>query len=106
MEIIELESLAKKEIVPGYKARFVHSKNMTIAYWDVKAGSKLPPHSHVHEQTSQVIEGEFELTIEDKVFVLKPGKVAIIPSNVMHSGVAITDCKITDTFYPLRKDYM
>ena len=106
MEIIDLESVAKKEIVPGYDAKFVHSKNMTIAYWEVKAGSKLSSHSHVHEQVSQVTEGEFELTVEDKVYVLKPGKIAIIPSNTMHSGVAITNCKITDTFYPLRKDYM
>lgn len=106
MKIIDIELIAKKEIIPGYKARFVHSKNITIAYWDVKAGSKLSPHSHIHEQISQVTEGEFQLTIDDEVFVLKPGKVAIIPSNLMHSGVAITDCKITDTFYPLRKDYM
>lgn len=106
MKIIDLESLTNKEIVLGYKAKFVNSKNVTIAYWEVKAGSKLPSHSHIHEQVSQVTEGEFELTVADKVFVLKPGKIAIIPSNTMHSGVAITNCKITDTFYPLRKDYV
>ena len=106
MPIIDLETIKKKELLPGYQVRFVHSDNVTIAFWDAKAGSKLPAHSHVHEQISQIIEGEFELTIGEETFVLKQGKVAIIPSNVEHSGTAITDCKIVDTFYPVREDYM
>ena len=106
MPIIDLETIEKKELLPGYKVRFVHSDNITFAFWDVKAGSILHKHSHIHEQISQVTEGEFELTIESKTFFLKPGKVATIPSNTEHSGKAITDCKIIDTFYPLREDYM
>lgn len=105
MPIIDLETIEKKEPASGYKARFVHSDNITFAFWEIKAGSKLPAHSHVHEQISQITEGEFELTIENNTFVLKPGKVAIIPSNAKHSGKAITDCKIVDTFYPIREDY-
>ncbi len=106
MPIIDLKTTVKKEPVPGYKARFVHSDNVTLAFWEIKAGSNLPAHSHVHEQIAQITEGEFEPTIAKNTFVLKPGKVAIIPSNVEHSGKAITDCKIIDTFYPLREDYM
>ena len=106
MPIIDLKTIEKKELLSGYKVRFVHSDNVTFAFWDVKAGSSLPTHSHIHEQISQVTEGEFELTIEDNTFLLKQGKVAIIPSNAEHSGKAITDCKIIDTFYPLREDYM
>ncbi len=105
MPIIDLKTIKEKEPASGYKARFVHSDNITLAFWDVKAGSKLPAHSHVHEQLSQITEGEFELTIAENTFVLKPGKVAIIPSNAKHSGKAITDCKIIDTFYPVREDY-
>jgi unsaturated pyranuronate lyase len=106
MPVINLKTIEKKELIPGYEVRFVHSKNMTIAFWDVKAGSTLPKHSHIHEQISQVTEGEFELTVEDKALILTKGKITIIPSNAEHSGRAITDCKIVDTFYPLREDYM
>lgn len=106
MPIIELESIEKKELLPGYKVRFVHSDNLTFAFWDVKAGSILPKHAHIHEQISQITEGEFELTIDNNVFLLNQGKIAVIPSNAEHSGKAITDCKIIDTFYPLREDYM
>lgn len=105
MEIIELEKIPQKELIPGYNVRFVHSENVTIAYWEIKAGRKLPEHSHVHEQISHAISGDFELTVDEKVIRLKPGQIVIIPSNAKHSGLAITDCKMTDVFYPVREDY-
>jgi len=106
MTIIDLKTIEKKEILSGYKVRFVHSDNITFAFWEVMAGSILPKHSHIQEQILQVTVGEFGLIIDGKTSILKQGKVAIIPSNIEHSGIAITDCKITDTFYPLRDDYM
>ena len=105
MKKIELNIIAEKEIVPGYFARFVHSDNMTIAYWNIKEGSSLPAHSHSHEQISSMIKGEFELTVDGTPHLLKPNDVFIIPSGIQHSGKAITDCKIIDTFYPVREDY-
>jgi hypothetical protein len=33
MPFIKLKNIEEKEIVPGYKARFIHSENMTIASW-------------------------------------------------------------------------
>jgi len=71
MPIIDLKTIEKKEPVPGYKVRFVHSDNITLAFWEIKAGSKLPAHSHVHEQVSQITEGEFELTIAESTLVLR-----------------------------------
>lgn len=102
---LQLESIALKEIAPGYQARFIHTANMTLAFWEVKAGSILPMHHHVHEQTSQVIEGDFQLTIDGERRVLTPGIIAVIPSNVTHWGIALTDCKLLDIFSPAREDY-
>jgi quercetin dioxygenase-like cupin family protein len=106
MSIIDLETIERKELIPGFKVRFVHSDKMTIAYWDIKAGSSLPKHAHIHEQIAQVAEGKFELTIEDNTFLLKEGMVAVIPSNAEHSGRAVSDCKMIDTFYPVREDFL
>lgn len=105
MGFINLQQLNEKEPVPGFKVRFIHSENMTLAYWDIKATAALPEHSHFHEQVVNVIEGEFELSIEGEANRMGPGSAAIIPPNALHAGRAITDCRIIDVFYPVRDDY-
>lgn len=106
MNFFKLDEIPIQEPIPGFKVRFVHSNKMTFAHWEIDANSILQEHSHPHEQVANVIQGEFELTIEGKTKVLKSGEIAIIPENAVHSGRAITFCKIIDTFYPIRKDYL
>ena len=53
-----------------------------------------------------MLEGTFELTIDGVANVMKADSVAVIPSNAVHSGRAITACRILDAFYPVREDYL
>ncbi len=101
-----LDQVKPKELLPGYTVKFIHSERMTLAYWDVKKGSPLPEHAHEHEQVANVLEGEYELTVNGVTRRLKPGDVVVIPSNVPHSGMALTDCKLLDVFAPVREDYL
>jgi quercetin dioxygenase-like cupin family protein len=103
--MIDLNKLEQKEIIKGYKARFVHTEHTTLAFWEIDEGAPMPAHSHPHEQSSQVLEGRFELTIGKETEVYEKGLIAIIPSGIVHSGIAITACKILDIFYPFREDY-
>ena len=106
MAFINLKALEEKEPVPGYKAVFVHSDSMTLAYWEVQEGAVMPEHSHAHEQVASVVEGRFELTVAGEPMVLDAGTVAVIPSNTPHSGKAITYCRLIDAFHPVREDYL
>ncbi len=72
MTFTNLKDIEEKEIIPGYRVRFVHSKNMTFAYWNIKEGASLLEHSHPHEQVANVTEGEFELKVGGEIKVLKP----------------------------------
>ncbi|MEP7142937.1 MAG: cupin domain-containing protein [Ferruginibacter sp.] len=101
----EIKQIAPREIVKGYKAKFIHTESMTMAFWEVDAGAVMPIHHHIHEQTSQVLEGQFELMVNGERKIFEPGFVAIIPSNAPHGGVAITACKLLDIFSPVREDY-
>ncbi len=105
MAFIELDELENREIFAGGKGKFIHTENMTFAYWDFKAGVAVPEHSHPHEQVVNMIEGELELSIEGVTKSLKPGQVAIVPPQAKHAGRAITDCQIIDVFYPVREAY-
>jgi len=105
MPFIDLNKIEPKQMIPGYKAKFIHSKNMTVSYWDTEAGYSLPEHSHPHEQVTSIIQGQFEFTVDGETQTMGPGSVCIIPSNAKHKGTSITDCKIIDVFYPVREDY-
>lgn len=106
MTFVNLASeVPEREMIPGYKARLVHSQNMTFAYWTIARGAQLPEHCHRHEQVAHMLEGEFELTIAGDTKVLTQGMVAIVAPDAVHSGRALTDCRILDVFSPVREDY-
>ena len=105
MDYQNLNDIETKEMVPGMKARFIHSKNMTFAFWDISAESALPEHSHPHEQVMYVMEGECDFTVDGETQRVGPGGVVIIPPHAVHSGQAITESSILDVFCPVREDY-
>ncbi|HUT82886.1 MAG TPA: cupin domain-containing protein [Candidatus Bathyarchaeia archaeon] len=105
MTYIDLKNLTEKEVVPGFNGKFVHSDNVTIAHWTISAGSSLPDHKHPHEQIVNLVSGTFEFDLNGDKRIVNAGSIAIVPSNVLHSGKAITDCYIIDVFYPVREDY-
>ncbi len=47
----------------------------------------------------------FELSVAGERSLLKPGMVAVVPSNVKHQGRALTACRLIDAFYPVREEY-
>lgn len=105
MPYISLNEIESRELVPGFQARFVHTDNITLSNWEVASGALLPEHTHPHEQLTQLLEGEFEFTLASETKKLTPGMIVVIPSNVPHSGLALTACRIVDIFYPVREEY-
>lgn len=85
-----------KEIAPGFFSKLIHTETNTLNFIDVKAGCSVPQHRHLHEQCAFVTEGRFEMTIGDNTRILEPGVFCIIPPNTIHSGKALTDCKLID----------
>jgi quercetin dioxygenase-like cupin family protein len=79
---------------------------MTFVFWEVEEGALLPEHSHMHEQVAHVIEGQFEITVDGETTVLEAGTVFVIPPHAVHSGRALTACRIVDSFAPVREDYI
>jgi quercetin dioxygenase-like cupin family protein len=100
-----LNDIPGKEFIPGFTGRFVHGVQSTLSFVDIKKGSRLPEHKHVHEQITHIVSGELEMIIGGEKYLFTAGTVHVIPSNVPHSAHAITDCKVIDAFSPARDDY-
>jgi quercetin dioxygenase-like cupin family protein len=99
------DDIPVKEIAPGYLSKIIHTQNNTINFIEVKAGYDVPTHQHIHEQSAFVLEGTFQLTVNGVPQLLDKGMFAVIPPNVPHSGLAITDCRLIDVFSPVREDF-
>ena len=100
-----LSDIQPFEISRGFTARCIHTEQMTIAFVDAEAGAEMPQHTHVNEQVTNILEGEFEFNLGGEIMLLRPGQSVVIPSNVPHSGRAITFCRILDAFSPVREDF-
>ena len=67
-----------------------------------------PLHSHPHEQTSYVAEGEIIFFCEDEEPVkLKAGDMFAAPSGKKHSIQLLTPrARLVDSFNPIREDFL
>jgi quercetin dioxygenase-like cupin family protein len=67
-----------------------------------------PPHSHPHQQTSYVAEGEVVFYCEDEPGqLLKAGDMYAVPSGKKHTVKLLTkNVRLIDSFYPVREDFL
>ena len=99
---IEINQLSVKEPREGWKGRFFHSRNMTFAYYTVKAGAWIHEHSHPNDEVWNIIEGQLELTIVGETQMAGPGCAAVIRPDTAHSIKALTDVRAIVVDYPRR----
>ncbi|RPD41818.1 cupin domain-containing protein [Chitinophaga barathri] len=99
------QDLPAREVVPGFTGRFLHGEKHTLGYWEAKAGSTVPVHQHPHEQMSYVLSGTLEMELDGVKHTLHAHDVLQIPSNAPHGAYAVTDCRLIDSFSPVREDY-
>lgn len=100
-----IKNSTPKELATGIIGYYAHGEKHTLGLVELKKGSNVPMHSHIHEQITFILEGQMDMTIDGKACLLTAGMYHIIHSNVPHSATAITDCKVIDTFAPAREEY-
>lgn len=63
-------------------------------------------HSHHHSQTSYVVNGKFEVTIDGKQDILNEGDSFFVPSEKKHGVVNLEEGILIDVFSPKRDDFL
>lgn len=86
-------------------------ESMLVEHY-MEAGSVFPWHSHRHEQTVFVLQGELEVQTRaregDPVAVrhASAGDSWVVPGNLEHRVTARSAARVLDFFTPFREDYL
>jgi len=83
-----------------------YNENLMMVKVSFEKGSIGEIHSHPHVQSSYIVAGKFEITIDGKKQVLSAGEGFFVSSAKAHGVVCIEEGSIIDTFTPSRKDYL
>jgi quercetin dioxygenase-like cupin family protein len=89
-----------------HQKTLAYGQNTLMTEFVLYANSKLPRHSHPHEQTGYLVSGRIRLFIDQDVFDCQPGDSWCIPGGVEHSADIIEDALAIEVFYPVREDYL
>lgn len=84
----------------------VYGEKSLLSRFHLKQGSKLPAHSHPHEQTGFMVSGKMTLFIGQEEFSIAPGDSWCIPGNVEHRAEVAQDSVAIEVFSPVREDYL
>lgn len=97
--------IEKKDLGKGVIFQYLgKGQNMNVFHWNMAAGSVVDLHKHPEEQFGYVIKGGFEIELEGKKYILKQGDAYFIPSDALHSFVAIGETEAIDVFAPVKKE--
>ena len=74
----------------------------------LQAGSRLPEHSHPHEQVAFVVSGRLRFLLNggSEVRDHGPNESSSLASYVPHGAEALEDAVVADTFSPPREDLL
>jgi len=96
-----------KIVLPGIKLKtLVYGEKTLFTEFRMDAGSVLPRHAHIHEQTGYLIEGNIRLRIDEQVFEVEKGDCWSIPGNMEHSAEILKDSVAIEVFSPVRDEYI
>jgi quercetin dioxygenase-like cupin family protein len=98
---------------PGLTRRILScTADSMLVEHHMEPNSVFPWHSHVHEQTVFVLEGNLEVwtraTPEEapRLRTAKAGDSWVVASNVEHRVHALSAARVLDFFTPYREDYL
>ena len=105
MSYFLLKDMEAKKPAEGVRIRVIPGERMTMAFFQLEPGTKIPEHAHPHEQMGTVLKGSIELVIGEEKRVVKQGCAYRVPPNVVHGGRCLeTSAEVLETFSPPRED--
>lgn len=99
---IDREKQPEVEVFEGVIRRTLAcGKDVLMAAFEYKKGSKVPPHRHSFEQVTTILKGEQKIIIknrEKEVIIVREGDSYIVPANFEHEQIALKDTETIDAW--------
>jgi len=96
-----------KQALEGINLKtLVYGEKTLLSEFRLEKGSKLPKHSHPHEQTGYLVSGRIRLFIGEETFEAEPGDCWCIAGSLEHGAEILEDSVAVEVFSPVRKDYL
>ncbi len=89
-----------------WRKTLVYGEKTLLTEFRLQKGSRLPAHSHPHEQTGYLVSGEIILFLAGKRHEIKPGDSWSIPGDLEHSAEILADSVAVEVFSPVRDDFL
>jgi quercetin dioxygenase-like cupin family protein len=106
MKHYKLQEIPEEHVTDLFARRFFTGEKATVAFLNMKEGCVVPEHHHESEQFSYIITGAMRFIIGGEEILVRGGEMVQIPSNVLHSAVAIEMTTGIDFFSPIREDWV
>ncbi len=98
--------IPEESLNPLLSRKLITGDRVMLAHVILKKGSIVPAHQHENEQVTYILSGALKFELQGKEIVLRQGDVLHIPSNVVHSAIALEDTLDLDIFSPPRQDWL
>lgn len=96
-----------REVLPGISMKtLVHGERTLMTEFQLKKGSILPSHEHMHEQTGYLVSGKMILSIGNTAYEVISGDSWNIPGGVPHCAEVLEDSVAIEVFSPRRDEYL
>ena len=109
MEKIHFEEKdsAVVQMAPGLSRKILaHGGSLMIVKIKIEKGVSTPTHQHIHEQTTYILKGKIEFTIEGEKFICQAGDSLYVASNLMHGVTCLEEGELLDIFTPMREEFL
>ncbi len=94
--------------VPGVRRQIMgYNDDLMVVKVEFESGSDGGGrHAHPHTQSTVVMSGVFEVTIDGETRTLRAGDGFCALPNVVHGAVCVEAGTLIDAFSPVRKDFL
>ena len=107
-KVYQLENDLKWESVgEGVRRQIMgYDGQLMMVKVEFKKGGVGNMHAHYHSQTTYVVSGIFELTINGEKQILKAGEGYYVEPDAIHGCVCLEAGVLIDCFSPIRADFL